>query len=313
MKRFILISSICFFIVTILLASTEDPVAVLFQVKGKVEYSKNGSKWKKVRRNKYLFDGYQIRSAEDGSGRITNRKSGKELWLKPNTMLKVTSSGVQKQTGELVERGRSSQLLTSLIRKFSRSQSYTTVRRSARSDDGEMAIVRHLVLTDQYPDLVWENIDPQVEYKLYIGNDEYSVPKSKKDVIRVRIQPFESIKEVFIEAIKENQISTELKPYQYRGYPKKHTVQWMAKDDQVKFEQAIQTINGDYPENSFLLGSFFEREEMWVAAMDQYQKYLAENPDDIEMTPYLFRVYKKLKLQKVYNRELRLWTQAMKE
>ena len=38
-----------------------------------------------------------------------------------------------------------------------------------------------------------------------------------------------------------------------------------------------------------------------------------ENPDDIEMTPYLFRVYKKLKLNKLYKKELEEWTQAMAE
>ena len=52
---------------------------------------------------------------------------------------------------------------------------------------------------------------------------------------------------------------------------------------------------------------------MWVAAMDQYQAYLNDNPDDIEMTPYLFRVYKRLKLNKQYKEGLINWQKAMKE
>ena len=62
-----------------------------------------------------------------------------------------------------------------------------------------------------------------------------------------------------------------------------------------------------------MLGSFFEKQDMWVAAMDQYREYLKENPEEIEMSPYLFRVYKKLRLDKIYKQELASWKKAMQE
>ena len=62
-----------------------------------------------------------------------------------------------------------------------------------------------------------------------------------------------------------------------------------------------------------MLGSFFEKQDMWVAAMDQYRQYLSENPDEIEMSPYLFRVYKKLQLEGIYRTELAQWKKAMQE
>ena len=71
MKKVILLLSICLFLGNILFAASKDPVAVLFQVKGKVEYTKNGTKWKKIRHSKFLFAGYQIRTGDNSSAKIT--------------------------------------------------------------------------------------------------------------------------------------------------------------------------------------------------------------------------------------------------
>ena len=78
-------------------------------------------------------------------------------------------------------------------------------------------------------------------------------------------------------------------------------------------DKTINDIQETYGENSFMMGSYFEKQDMWVASMDQYKQYLKESPDEIEMTPYLFRVYKKLKLDGVYKKELEQWKQAMIE
>ena len=91
MKKLLITFIFCTIVGSLLYAGTKDPVAVLFQVRGNVEYTKNGIKWKKVRRNKFLFAGYQIRSSATGSGIITNRISGKDSLLRPNTTLLVTN------------------------------------------------------------------------------------------------------------------------------------------------------------------------------------------------------------------------------
>ena len=52
------------------------PVAKLFQIEGQVEYSRNGTNWNPVRRTKYLFSGYHVRTGKDGSGKLINQVSG---------------------------------------------------------------------------------------------------------------------------------------------------------------------------------------------------------------------------------------------
>lgn len=313
MKKIAILLGLSLIVGGLLYGSTNDPVAVLFQVKGDVEYSKNGTNWKKIRRNKFLFSGYQIRSGNSGSGIITNQISGKDSVLLPNTALEVTARGVEVKKGRLSDMKESDELIAGLMKRFSTSQSYTTVRRGADLQNLEFDIVRHIILTDDYPFLVWENLNEDYHYILSVGNDDYPIESTNNDIIRVQINPFNGTKEVKIRVMLGDTLVTELKPFKQKGVLTYHTVRWMTSEEKMAFDASVQTVKQTYPDNSFILGSFFEKEEMWTAAMDHYKRYLDENPDDIEMTPYLFRVYKKLKLHKAYDDELVLWTQAMKE
>ncbi len=294
-------------------AGVKDPVAVLFQVKGNVEYTKNGEKWKKVRRNKFLFPGYQIRSDVGGSGIITNRKTGKDSVLRPGTLLQVTNSEIKVKSGTLSESSQSNKLLSGLMKRFSRSQSYTTVRRSASQGAMVLDVARHTVLSQNYPYLVWDNVGDDLTYHLKIGEDVYTITPTTDEMIRIKISPFSGTREIKLEATRNNQVAARLNPYKRRGVLTNQTLRWLTPDESNELELIAKTIAETYPDNSFMLGSFLEKEELWVAAMDHYRQYLRDNPDEIEMTPYLFRVYKKLKLKRVYSKELAYWTQAMKE
>lgn len=52
------------------------PVAKLAQVVGSVEYSRSGATWRPVRRTKYLFVGYQIKTGADGGAKLINQQTG---------------------------------------------------------------------------------------------------------------------------------------------------------------------------------------------------------------------------------------------
>ncbi len=312
MKKVILIVSLLLFAGSTLYGGTKDPIAVLFQVKGNVEYTRNGEKWKKVRRNKFLFAGYQVRTGDNGSGKITNQKTGKNLLLHPNSLIVVTSEGLQAKKGVLADSEKANKLLAGLMKRFSKSQSYTTVRRG-RVSKVKLDAARHIILTNEYPYLVWENLGSNYRYELNIDNKIYNVSPTNDEIVRVEVKPFAETKDFFINAYKGEKLAVSLKPFKSRGVNKNHSVHWMNATEKQQFNSSIKTIQENYPDNSFMLGSFFEKEQMWIAAMDQYKKYLDNNPDEIEMTPYLFRVYKKLKLKKVYKKELSEWTQAMKE
>ncbi len=311
--RFIAIISVLLFAAGSVYAGKKDPVAVLFQVKGKIEYTKNGKKWRKVRRNKFLFAGYQVRSMENSSGKITVKTTGKNLTLDPNTVLEITTNDVKVLKGNVGQAEKTNRLVSGLVKKFSKSQSYTTVRRAANTGELKLNAVRDVVISNNYPFMVWDNLDNSYSYKLMIGDKVYEIAASDSEYVRAKIDSFAGKKEFKIIAIQNGAEIAELQPYKSRGELKNHTVSWLSSDQQQELDKIVTELAQEYGEDTFILGTYYEKQDMWVAAMDQYRKYLADNPDDIEMTPYLFRVYKKLKLDGIYKKELEAWNLAMAE
>lgn len=309
--KFFTVLSLLIFAAISVHAGKRDPVAVLFQVKGKVEYTKNGKKWKKVRRNKFLFAGYQVRSSANGSGKLTIKTTGTNLMLQPNTILEITTDNYTVVQGDVEQAKQANKLVSGLIKKFTKSQSYTTVRRGTAKKD--MDAVRSVVVSNDYPYLVWDNINDQYSYTVKVGEKEYDVSPSSGQLVRLKVEPFAGKKEFFIFAKDNKETVAELQPYKSRGKYRNHNISWLSDKKQKELEMMVAELQADYGEDTFMLGTFFEKQRMWVAAMDQYKRYLDENPDDIEMTPYLFRVYKKLKLNNVYKTELAEWNQAMAE
>ena len=59
------------------------PLGMLLEIKGKIEYSKNGKRWKKVRRNKFVYKDYLVKVSADSSVKYMNRKLAKLLSLQP--------------------------------------------------------------------------------------------------------------------------------------------------------------------------------------------------------------------------------------
>ena len=49
--------------------ASDPPVAKLVEPQGNVEYRRGTSDWKVVKRTKYLFEGYAVRTGEDRSRR----------------------------------------------------------------------------------------------------------------------------------------------------------------------------------------------------------------------------------------------------
>ena len=311
MTKFLILLSMIGFVTGSVYAGKRDPVAMLFQVKGKVEYSRNGKKWKKVRRNKFLLPGYQVRSLAASSGKVTLKTTGENFLLQADTLFIVTADQLLVKSGTLAGAEQSNRLVSGLIKKFSKSQSYTTVRRNAQKK--KLDAVRGVVISNEHPYLVWDNIDKQAAYQLTIGEEVYEVPATSEEMVRAKINLFSGTQKYKIQALKNNEVIAELQPFKSRGVFKNHSISWLLEEEQKELQEAMTTLMADYGEDTFMLGTYFEKQKMWVAAMDQYRVYLSENIDDIEMTPYLFRVYKKLKLNTVYNKELKEWNQAMAE
>ena len=64
--RSLLLLALVSFLVVPLVQADRVPVGMIYDVDGKVEYSKNGKRWKPVRRNKLVFPGSMVR-LNDGS------------------------------------------------------------------------------------------------------------------------------------------------------------------------------------------------------------------------------------------------------
>jgi len=313
MKKLFVILSLCLFVSSMAIAGTKDPVGVLFQVKGNVEYTKDGTKWKKVRRNKFLFSGYQVRSGSESTAKITIKDTGENFDLHPNSLIDVGSEELAAKQGSVTSAEASGKLMSGLMKKFEKSQSYTTVRRSHKKTDLKIEAVRELTFSDKYPFMVWNNIGSEYSYKLTVGDRTYDVPATDNLVVRTKVEPFDGTQIFKITAMKDGNAVDTLQPYKSKGKLMEHTASWLDNAKKTELDKTISDIQETYGENSFMMGSYFEKQDMWVASMDQYKAYLTESPDEIEMTPYLFRVYKKLKLEGVYKKELEQWKQAMIE
>lgn len=309
--KIITLLSLVFFLTDSAWAGRRDPVAVISQVKGKVEYMKsNKKKWKKVRSNKFLFPGYQVKTDAKGGGLITIQKTGKNYAVGANSVVEITDKGVKAVSGSLKESKAGSALVGSLMKRFDKSQKYTTVRRSHKKKEVKIDGVRDVTVSDQFPYIVWESPGKEYSYKLKVGGTSYDVSASGDKIVRAKLTPFSGTQTYSIVVIKDGKEVVAMKPYKKRGTLTERTVTWQAGSQANEFNQTVQTIKDNYPGNSFMLGSYFEEADLWVAAMDAYKQYLDENPDEIEMSPYLFRVYKKLKLKNVYAKELEAYKAA---
>lgn len=311
--KIIAITTLLIFAGTSVYAGKRDPVAVLFKVKGDVEYSKKGNKWKKVRRNKFLFVGYKIRTGANGSGSITSQKTGENFTLGANSVITVTSKGITSSEGELSSVEKSNQLMSGLMKRFNKSQSYTTIRRSASTTKLKISAVRDIKISKSYPYMVWENQGKQYAYKLTVAGKDYHVAPSSEALIRVKVDRFSGEQPYKIAVLENGKEVAAAENYKNRGKKVDLKVEWLSDNEAEKIGQSIASIQENFPDNSFMLGSFFEKEGMWVAAMDQYKQYLTENPDEFEMSPYLFRIYKKLKIKNVYEKELAEYKAALRE
>lgn len=301
------------FISDVAQAAVRDPVAVLFKAEGSVTYQRPGKQWKKARRNKFLFAGYQVRTGADGSGLITIEKTGETVKIDGNVLVEITEAGLSTKQGGVSETSKPGVLTSALMKKFKKAQAYTTVRRARRDTDASIDAAREFILSKTQPEIVWENSGKAYRYRVKIGNDVYDVPATEKPVVRVKINSFVGSRKLEIDVIKGKETVISLKPYRRRGKDMDHMVFFLTEEKESELKKAISEIQTTYPDNAFMLGGLFDDYEMWVAAMDSYKSYLDENPDEIEMTPYLFKTYRRLMFTDLYIDELAEWNKAMAE
>jgi len=285
------------------------PVAKLVQIEGQVEYSRNGTNWNPVRRTKYLFSGYHLRTGKDGSGMLINQASGMSQELGSNSQLEIDGVKVIVIAGSLSEpQEEETSLFQSLLNKFAKAQRYTTVRRGVNLADevcdNKVRTIRSVTVSPGHSDLVWRNACPEYSYKLVIdAGMPIDVPaQSTSEMIRYNVAS---------RAVGEHTYRVEVLDKDGTVYiPKAESkFQVMSADEEIELTAVLEQIGDDI----FLETNFLEEQGMYVAAMDAYREYFQQNPDDNDMRPLLIQSYQVLKLSNLRESEARLYNAGLEE
>lgn len=290
-------------------AAKEPPVAKLVQVNGNVEYSRNGTTWRRIRRTKYLFAGYQIRTGDKSSGKLISQSTGKSQDLGANSLIKVEDMGINLVSGNLSKpKQESGSIFEGLANKFAKVQRYTTVRRSATSStastcDSKVRTIKALSLSAEHPDLVWRNACPEHSYKLIIDGEAVEIPaESTSEMIRYSVSN-----------VKPGQHSYRVEVLDKDGtvyIPRSDSsFTWLSKKDEKALKKNLMRAGDDV----FIATDLLEASNMAVAAMDAYREYFSENPDDNDMRPLLIGSYNDLKLTNLKDSEARLYNASLEE
>ena len=287
----------------------EPPVAKLVQVEGQVEYTRNGRRWHPVRRTKYLFPGYRIKTGKDGSGKLINQKTGESQQLGSNSEIEILVGSITLISGNLTEpKSESVSIFQSLMNKFAKAQRYTTVRRSLNTSnsnvcDNKVRTIREVTLSPSHPDLVWRNACPEFSYRLVVdGNITEVSAQSTSEMIRYTLSDIEPGEYNYRVEVLDKDGTVYI--------PRKDsTFTWISGKEDKAVAATLDTLSDDV----FMQTSFLEENGMYVAAMDAYRGYFQENPDDNDMRPLLIKSYNDLKLTNLKQSEARLYNAALEE
>ena len=283
-------------------AFAAGPVAKITQIEGNVEFSRDGENWRVVTRNKYLFPGYQVRTASNGSAKVLNQGSGVTHDLGASTTIAVSDDDIDVVDGsnfsEPADAGGS--FWQALVNKFSTTQRYTTVRRSVKRDGDAVRIgtARNVTLSPEFNELVWTNVGPEYAYRLTIGDEVVDVqPSSTGEMIRYEVEGLEPGTHSYqVEVLLDGEVEyTPRRPSE---------LVWLSSGEEAEILAELEAIRMDPVRNdAFVIADFLESQQMLVGAMDVYREYFSEYPEDNDMRPFLIKSYHDLKLLTLKEKE----------
>ncbi|MBF0379409.1 MAG: hypothetical protein HQL69_00200 [Magnetococcales bacterium] len=268
------------------------PVAMLIQVKGKIEYSKNGTKWKKVRRNKFLFEGYIVKTGADGSAQLINQITNMSRTVGPNTEFKIAKHGGELISGHLSKPTQAAGgLSASLNKRFAKAQRYTTVRRSVdKKKKMKLSAIKEITLSAEHPDLVWQGMGSDISYRVYIDGTPHNIAPVTSKIVRFRVPPLSGGQHKYsVDLIKDGKVVYKSK--------KSFKINWLSGAELAKFQNGLDAVRTSAPGDDFMVANYLEEQGLTVAAMDMYKQYFTANADDIDMYPMLIKAYHDLKLK----------------
>ena len=245
-------------------AFAAGPVAKITQIEGTVEFSRDGEKWSAITRNKYLFPGYQVRTAGDGSAKVLNQGSGVTASLGSATTISVLDEEIEVVAGSNFSDPESAEgnFWQAVVNKFSTTQRYTTVRRSVKRDGEAVRIgtARDITLSPTYGDLVWTNVGPEYAYRLTIDDEVTEIqPSSTGEMIRVTVDDLAAGEHSYqVEVVLDGEV-------QYARRPSKLVM--LTSEQESSLLGGLEDIRNDPVRDAFVIADYLETQNLLVGAM----------------------------------------------
>lgn len=290
----------CFGLVTLLVFSVVHPVAAapgpvgrLLEPDGDIEYSRAGSRWKRVTRTKYMFAGYKVRTGADGRGTFVNQVSGLSRAIGPDSSVEVLAEGLAFTKGEQTDPfTNEATLFDGIANKFAKAQRYTMLRRPAIKCSNEVKTARSLSLSTSHPYLVWNVACPGTTYRLTIDEKAVELASQEGDMVRYKVSGVSEGAHAFkLETINDGTV--------VYSPSRASRFNWLSQAQETEIKKTL----ADYDDDVFAQAGILESVGLLVPVMDSYSRYFLEEFDDNDMRPLLVRSYSRLGLTELQKKE----------
>ncbi len=276
------------------------PVVKVSHCVGRVEYSRDGREWVRITRDfRYLAPGYRLRTGDDGSAEVTLLTDGGIRRLGPESIVEIMYGRLQLWVGTLSPPEQAAgSAIQALWNRLERSQRYLMVRRYAPTLQ-DFRPARRLRISTMYPDIVWENVYPEVGYRLTIGDRRFDIaPQPDAEFIRFTVPdlaPGEYRYNVAVVQFDEVQFEPAVPRTLIRASPR----------EAAELEAVSAPLREGPAADPALLAAVQADHGFLVAALDTLRAYF-DNPDAQDgLRPLLAYVYAELGLTGLQQREAR--------
>ncbi|CAA7617200.1 conserved exported hypothetical protein [Candidatus Terasakiella magnetica] len=286
--------------------AADPPVSMLMQVNGTVEHSRDGTAWKPVTRNKYLFAGDMIRTGADGAGKLVDQSSNMAQTISANSQIEVAGATLKVVSGKLsAPEPAAGDLVAGLGNRFAEAQRYTTVRRGVQKEGAiKLRVVQQITLSAGYPELAWQSFGKSHSFTVTIDGAAHTVAGSESDLVRFKVPELSPGKHSFTVAVMDGS-------QKVAEADKEGSIIWLSAAEDKALGESIAKIRAISPKDDFSVANLLDEKGVTVAAMDLYRKYFDENKDDNEMRPLLIRAYNELKLVELKQKEALLYNDKL--
>jgi hypothetical protein len=277
------------------------PLALLVDIKGKVELSKNGQTFHIINtKDRFILDGYHIQTGADGSGIIIFLQQDNMTMIEPNSHIEIINGYIKKVNGKFQDLTSSEKVLDDIDRQYLHAMKYTMSRKSSGKKKIRVKLPRSISVCKDFPLLVWDSCGAQYTYRLTVGSNTYDVPASKDKIVRFTLPVLKPGQYKYaVEVLKGGEVVYKPK--------RKQKLEVLADDALAGLKKVKATIDKIAKGNFLLLGMQLESLDINAAAFDLYDRYFKAHPDENEMRPFFIRACHSLKLKDMKIEQINLF------